>query len=77
MSLVALVWIKAKGCVPVFGLTGASVERVGEACAVRELRLVVDGMEFLEEMCGEGSCLDMDKIYVEGRGEERISIGNG
>lgn len=49
MSQVALAWIRGKGCIPIVGLTSASVERLDEACAVRDMRLTEDEMKYLEE----------------------------
>jgi len=47
MSQVALAWIGGKGCIPIVGL--ASVERLDEACAVRDMRLTEDEIKYLEE----------------------------
>jgi len=49
MSQVALAWIRGKGCIPIVGLTSTSIERLDEACAVRDMRLTADEMEYLEE----------------------------
>ncbi|KAL8758663.1 MAG: hypothetical protein Q9184_003859 [Pyrenodesmia sp. 2 TL-2023] len=49
MSQVALAWIRGKGCTPIVGLTSASISRLDEACAVREMKLSADEMKYLEE----------------------------
>jgi aryl-alcohol dehydrogenase-like predicted oxidoreductase len=49
MSQVALAWIRGKGCIPIVGLNSTSIERLDEACAVRDMRLTADEMEYLEE----------------------------
>ena len=49
MSQVALAWIREKGCIPIVGLTSTSIERLDEACAVRDMRLTADEMKYLEE----------------------------
>lgn len=49
MSQVALAWIRGKGCIPIVGLTSTDVERLDEACAVREMRLSADETKYLEE----------------------------
>ncbi|KAL8916204.1 MAG: hypothetical protein Q9208_008656 [Pyrenodesmia sp. 3 TL-2023] len=49
MSQVALAWLRGKGCIPIVGLTSASISRLDEACAVREMRLSADEMKYLEE----------------------------
>lgn len=49
MSQVALSWIRGKGCIPIVGLNSANIERLDEACAIRDLRLTADEMEYLEE----------------------------
>ena len=49
MSQVALAWLKAKGCVPIVGLNSPSVERMDEACRLRDLELTEEEMNFLEE----------------------------
>lgn len=46
---VTLACIRGKGCVPVVGLTSASVERLDEAFAFRGMRLIADKVKFLEE----------------------------
>jgi len=49
MSQVALAWIRGKGCIPIVGLASTSVERLDEACAVRDMRLSADEVKYLEE----------------------------
>lgn len=49
MSQVALAWIRGKDCIPIVGLTSANIQRLDEACAVREMRLSADEMKYLEE----------------------------
>ena len=49
MSQVALAWVKQKGCIPIFGLTSANIERLDEACALRDFKLNEDEMKYLEE----------------------------
>ena len=49
MSQVALAWIRGKGCIPIVGLTSSSGERLDEACAVRDMRLTLDEIKYLEE----------------------------
>ncbi|KAL8910194.1 MAG: hypothetical protein Q9171_004492 [Xanthocarpia ochracea] len=50
MSQVALAWLRGKGCVPIMGLTSANVQRLDEACAVKDLKLTEDEMRYLEEL---------------------------
>lgn len=49
MSQVALVWIREKGCIPIAGLNSTSIERLEEACAVRDMTLSADEVKYLEE----------------------------
>lgn len=49
MSQVALAWIRDKGCIPIVGLNSTSIQRLDEACAVRDMRLTVDEVKYLEE----------------------------
>ena len=49
MSQVALAWIRGKGCIPIVGLASTNTERLDEACAVRDMRLSAEEMEYLEE----------------------------
>lgn len=49
MSQVALAWIREKGCIPIVGLNSTSIERLDEACAVRDMRLTADEVKYLEE----------------------------
>ncbi|KAH8893935.1 Aldo/keto reductase [Thozetella sp. PMI_491] len=47
MSHVALAWIRSKGAVPIVGFN--SVERIDEACQLREKALTPDEVKYLEE----------------------------
>lgn len=47
MSQVALVWIIAKGCIPIVGLS--SVPRLEDAVAIRGKNLTEDEVKYLEE----------------------------
>jgi aryl-alcohol dehydrogenase-like predicted oxidoreductase len=49
MSQVALAWIRGKGCIPIVGLNSTSIERLDEACAIRDMKLTADEMKYLEE----------------------------
>ncbi|KAL8812126.1 MAG: hypothetical protein Q9223_001185 [Gallowayella weberi] len=49
MSQVALAWVRGKGCIPIVGLTSANIQRLDEACAVKNMRLSEEEMKFLEE----------------------------
>lgn len=49
MSQVALAWVRGRGAVPIVGLTSCNVQRLEEACAVREMRLTEEEMRLLEE----------------------------
>ncbi|MCJ1386675.1 hypothetical protein MMC17_009801 [Xylographa soralifera] len=49
MSQVALAWTIGKGCIPIVGLNSTSMDRLDEACAVRDMRLTADEMKYLEE----------------------------
>ena len=49
MSQVALAWIREKGCIPIVGLNSNSIERLDEACAVRDITLTEDEIKYLEE----------------------------
>jgi len=49
MSQVALAWIRGKGCIPIIGLNSPSIERLDEACAIRDMKLTADEMKYLEE----------------------------
>ena len=49
MSQVALVWLREKGCIPIVGLNSTSIERLDEACAMRNMRLTADEVKYLEE----------------------------
>lgn len=46
MSQVALAWIREKGCIPI---VGATVERLDELCASRDLRLTAEEVKYLDE----------------------------
>ena len=50
MSQVALAWVRSKVCVPVMGLTSANVQRLEEACAVKDMRLTEEEIKYLEEL---------------------------
>ncbi|KAL8647401.1 MAG: hypothetical protein Q9226_006443 [Calogaya cf. arnoldii] len=50
MSQVALSWLRQKGCVPIMGLTSANVQRLEEACAVKDMRLTEEESVYLEEL---------------------------
>ncbi|KAI4271820.1 MAG: hypothetical protein L6R38_006765 [Xanthoria sp. 2 TBL-2021] len=50
MSQVALAWVRGKGCVPIMGLTSANVQRLEEACAIKDMRLTEEETEYLEEL---------------------------
>ncbi|KAI4087708.1 MAG: hypothetical protein LQ339_008835 [Xanthoria mediterranea] len=50
MSQVALAWVRGKGCVPIMGLTSANVQRLEEACAVKDMRLTEEETKYLEEL---------------------------
>ncbi|KAL8752370.1 MAG: hypothetical protein Q9199_005787 [Rusavskia elegans] len=50
MSQVALAWVRGKGCVPVMGLTSANVQRLEEACAIKDMRLTEEETKYLEEL---------------------------
>ena len=49
MSQVALAWIREKGCIPIVGLNNTSIQRLDEACSVREKKLTADEVKYLEE----------------------------
>lgn len=49
MSQVALAWLKGKGCIPIVGLNSPSVQRLDEACALRDMNLKLEEMKYLEE----------------------------
>ena len=49
MSQVALAWLRGKGCIPIVGLNNTSIDRLDEACAIRDLTLTVDEAKYLEE----------------------------
>lgn len=49
MGQVATAWLKAKGCIPIVGMNDTSIERMDEACAVRDVNLTDDEVAFLEE----------------------------
>ena len=50
MSQVALEWVRGKGAVPIVGLTSTSVERLEDACKLRECSLSEEDMRYLEEL---------------------------
>ncbi|KAL8784307.1 MAG: hypothetical protein Q9213_004065 [Squamulea squamosa] len=49
MSQVALSWVRGKGCIPIMGLTSANVQRLEEACAVKDMKLTDEETKYLEE----------------------------
>lgn len=49
MSQVALAWVRGKGCIPIVGLNSPSIQRLDEACAIRDMRLTEGEMKYLEE----------------------------
>lgn len=49
MSQVALAWLRGKRCIPIVGLNDTNIERMEEACALREMQLTEDEMKYLEE----------------------------
>lgn len=50
MSQIALAWIREKGCIPIVGVASSTtVERLEEACAVRDLKLTEGDVKYLEE----------------------------
>ncbi|KAL6716801.1 hypothetical protein ACLMJK_004713 [Lecanora helva] len=49
MSQVALAWIREKGCIPIVGLNSTSIQRLDEACALRDMSLTGEEVEYLEE----------------------------
>ncbi|KAL8772554.1 MAG: hypothetical protein Q9209_002215 [Squamulea sp. 1 TL-2023] len=49
MSQVALSWVRGKGCVPIMGLTSANIQRLEEACAVKDMKLTEEETKYLEE----------------------------
>ena len=50
MSQVAMAWMRGKGCVPIMGLTSANVQRLEEACAVKDMKLTEEESNYLEEL---------------------------
>lgn len=48
MAQVALAWLKAKGCIPIVGLNSTSIERLDEACALRDVHLTAEEVEYLD-----------------------------
>lgn len=48
MNQVALVWIREKGCIPIVDLNSTSIERLDEACAVRDMTLSADEVKYWE-----------------------------
>jgi aryl-alcohol dehydrogenase-like predicted oxidoreductase len=49
MSQVALAWLRGKGCIPIVGLNSTNIERLDEACDIRDMKLTADEMKYLEE----------------------------
>ncbi|KUJ08918.1 aldo-keto reductase [Mollisia scopiformis] len=48
MVQVALAWLRAKGCIPIVGLNSTSLERLDEACEVRDVHLTSEEVEYLD-----------------------------
>lgn len=49
MAQVALAWIKAKGGSPIVGLNSPCIQRLDEACALRDVTLTAEEVAFLDE----------------------------
>lgn len=49
MSQVALAWLRGKGCIPIVGLNSTNVERLDEACALKDCHLTQEEVKYLEE----------------------------
>jgi aryl-alcohol dehydrogenase-like predicted oxidoreductase len=49
MSQVAAAWVKGKGCIPIIGLGSTSIERLDDACALKDIRLTEEEAKYLEE----------------------------
>lgn len=49
MSQIALAWLRAKCCIPIVGLNSTSIERLDEACSLRDWSLTAVEIEYLEE----------------------------
>lgn len=49
MSQVALAWLKGKGAIPIVGFSSTSIERLDDACALRDKHLTEEEIKFLEE----------------------------
>ncbi|KAH8654584.1 aldo-keto reductase [Tricladium varicosporioides] len=49
MSQVALAWLRGKGAIPIVGLNDSRINRLEEACAIRDISLTESEMEYLEE----------------------------
>ncbi|KAF2760372.1 aldo-keto reductase [Pseudovirgaria hyperparasitica] len=49
MSQVGLAWHKAKGTIPIVGLSSTRQDRMDEACAIGNLQLTDDEVRYLEE----------------------------
>ena len=50
MAQVAMAWVRAKGCIPIVGLNNSSIQRVDEACAIKDIKLTEDDVKYLEEL---------------------------
>lgn len=49
MSQVAMAWLRGKGAIPIVGLNSNNISRMDEACALRDVKLTQEEMEYLEE----------------------------
>ncbi|KAM3074967.1 hypothetical protein ACMFMG_007569 [Clarireedia jacksonii] len=49
MSQVAAAWVKGKGCIPIIGLGSTSIERLDDACALKDIKLNEEEVRYLEE----------------------------
>ncbi|PQE04586.1 aldo-keto reductase protein [Rutstroemia sp. NJR-2017a BBW] len=49
MSQVAAAWVKGKGCIPIIGLGSTSIERLEDACALKDIKLTEEEVKYLEE----------------------------
>lgn len=48
MVQVSLAWLRAKSCTPIIGLNSSSIERLDEACEVRNVHLTEEEVAFLD-----------------------------
>lgn len=49
MAQIALAWLRAKGAIPIVGLNSPSIERMDEACALKDIKLTEEEVKVLEE----------------------------